>query len=270
MDGGTVYIKNLSAIICKMKNTIFVILLLACFQLGAQEGIPGAYGAGDIRERASNGYLFESQLRNFVIDKSEYSKIALMYWPDNEISLQKVGITVFENNTHVHEVANQFTTYADSVVKYKFESLTQIDFDFFESKPEALEKIFTRRLSAKLKIKEGGKQYLELLNHQGFDGLFILYENDIQDLFTGTNIWLPSKGIFRYLKKDLVYHGIFCLLIDTKTKKQVKRVGYNQISGDYYTGDELADPIDLNNILDDIEKRFENNINEIIKVHKLK
>lgn len=270
MDGGNVYIYNLSAIIFKMKNTIFLILLIACFKLGAQDGIPGAYGGGDIRERAPWGYLFEAQLRNYVIDTTEYSKIALMYWPDNEISLQKVGITVFENQTHIQEATNQFTTYADSVVKYKFESLTQIDFDFFESKPVALEKIFTRRLSAKLKMKEGGKQYLELLNHQGYDGLFILYEHEIQDLFTGTSIWLPSKGMYRYSKKDIVYHGIFCLLIDTKTKKQVKRVGYNQISGDYYTGDELADPIDLNNILDDIEKRFENNINEIIKVHKLK
>ncbi|MEE4257045.1 MAG: hypothetical protein V2I47_08400 [Bacteroidales bacterium] len=253
-----------------MKKSILLILIFACFQLGAQDGIYGAYGAGDVRVRAPQGSIFEAQIRNYRIDNTEFSKIALIYWPDQEIGLQKIGITIFENKTHIQKVTSQFTTFADSLVKNKFESLTQIDFDFIDAEPNALEKIFAiKQFGPKLKIEEGGKKYLELLNNQGYDGLFILYEHDLQDLFTGTNIWLPSKGIFKYLKKNLIYHGLYCLLINTNTKKQVKKVGYQQISGDYYTGNELADPIDLNNVLNDLEIRFENNINEIIEVHKL-
>jgi hypothetical protein len=248
----------------------FFILYFLNFPAHSQGKIEGAYGGGDIRERARNGLIFESQLKNFDFSNTGFSKIALIYWPDNQIGQHKIGTTVFENKTHIQDVSNKFKTFAYSTIKAKFEALTSINFDYIELPPSELEKYFQRKqIGPGLKIYDEGHNYLKKLQSDGYEGVFILYEHDLQDLFTGSNTWLPSKGIFKFYKKELVYHGLYSILIDLENQKRVTNIGYQQISGDYFYGDDPMSITDLNMILEDIEIQFENNIEQIIIVHKL-
>ena len=236
----------------------------------AQEQIRGAYGGGDVRERARNGLIFESQLGNFDFRTSNLSKIALIYWPDGQIGQHKLGLTVFENRTQIQGIQESFNYYADSVVKTKFESSSVAEFHSIQVSPIKLEKYFKRsQIGPGLKINESGSQYLDSLKSVGFDGVFFLYEHELQDLFTGSNTWLPSKGIFKYYRKVLVYHGLYSLLINLGDQKPVRKIGYQQISGDYFEGGDPKEITDLNEIIQYIKIRFKNNIDQIYQIHKL-
>jgi hypothetical protein len=254
-----------------MKNIfLFITLYFLNTQAHSQERIEGAYGGGDIRIRARNGLIFESQLRNFDFSNTGFTKVALLYWPDNQIGQHKIGVTIFENKTKLQDVSNKFNSFARSTTKAKFDLLTNIDFDYIDLQPSVLEQYFKRRqIGPGLKIYEEGRNFLKKLQSKGYDGIFLLYEHDLQDLFTGSNTWLPSKGIFKFYKKELVYHGLYSILIDLENQKKVQNIGYQQISGDYFYGDDPMSIADINLILEDIEMQFENNIEQIIEVHKL-
>lgn len=255
-----------------MKKLILHISIFLVFgsQSFSQDKIRGGYG-GDVRVRAGNGAIFEARVQNFNLPGTGIKNIALIYWPDNEIGSHKIGITVFENKTKIDEIPEFFSFYADSVITSRFESLNETNFKKIDTDVRHLEKYFKiRQIGPGVKISEEGKYFLDELKDEGYDGLFLLYESQLQDLFTASKSWLPSKGIFKFYKKELIYHGIYSLLINLDTKKPEKDIGYQQVSGDYYSGENIRELEDFDPIMDQMKIRFENNINEIIRIHKLK
>jgi len=260
-----------------MKNKILC-LLLVCFsfintyQAYAQERIKGKYG-GDLKIRARNGLIEEAALKNYNFGTVSFKKIAVVYWKDYGVSKSKIGFTIFENITDTQTISDEFYIYADSLIKMKFEAFTGHDFDFLPVSSGDLSRYFkiSKTLSFNpFQITPHGKNYLSELAALGYDGVFLLYEDTMPELFTGSKIWLPSKGLFKFKKKELVYHGLYSKLINCNNYKIVNNIGYLQLSADYYKGENFNSLSNYNNVLEDLKIRFENNINEIIRVHKLK
>jgi hypothetical protein len=254
-------------------KAIFLIVAIITLTINttfSQDKIKGTYG-GDLRTRAGLGLIADSQIEGYDFKKTGLQQIALIYWPDDQIGFQKIGITIFENKANNGTVTEDYKNFAESIVISKFENLNDYSFTKLSIEPIDLEQHFKiKNIGPGLKINESGLIFLAELKSKGFDGVFFLYESQLQDLFTASKAMLPSKGVYKFYKKELVYHGLYSLLINLNSMKVEKGIGYQQISGDYYEGDDIKELQDLTLVLEQVKVRFENNIDEIIRIHKLK
>lgn len=242
--------------------------------VGQDEPIKGRYGGNDIRIRASNGLIEESKLKKYDISKAGLKKIATIYWSDGEFGFQKIGITVFENSQNKEKVDSNLVYLNQKYLEKRLDSLEFYDIIITDC-PNNISEFFKKKpIVSSIKILDKGSTFLKSLKDQGFDGLLILYEDDFQDLITGSREWFPSKGLFKFYKKELVYYGLYTSLIDLNTNKIVKNIGYKQLSADYskLSFNEIRQNTKENNMVltYELHNRFINNINEIFRIHKIK
>ncbi len=253
-----------------MKRFLFIGIIITCsVQALCQKKISGYYG-GDLRVRAGSGLIFENALQDYDFETSELKNIALIYWPDNELGDTKTGLTIFENRSQVSVTMDAFNAYADSVVTASFSNLQKIKFTRIAITPPQLKTYFYRYgLPSPIMATDSGKSFLANLESLGYDGMLLLKEDKMSDLIFGSRTGIPSKGVYSYYKDSIVYHGLHSFLIDTKTKKRVKRIGYLQVSGELFSKATAADQSIQDIILTNLKTRFQNNIDEFIRVHKL-
>ena len=254
-----------------------LILVSICFLSssvsGQDEPLKGAYGFNDMRIRAGSGLIEEGRLRKFNFETSGLTNIAVLYWPEKSFGQQKIGITIFENTDQDYKLDSGLIITNNEVVRQYFEAVQNVKFHMIALPPQ-VSTYFTRKpITSQVKVLDPGTEFLHSLKDQGFDGLFILYEHSFQDLISGSKEWLPSKGLFKYFKKELVYYGLYSTLIDLNSLTIVKNIGYKQLSADYSPirfkeVPSLSDE-QKTKLREELAKRFENNIQEIIRVHKL-
>lgn len=258
-----------------MKLAIYILFAIICTNtvVGQDKPIKGRYGDNDLRIRAGNGLIEESKLKKFDISKSGLKKIATIYWPDGKFGLQKIGITVFENSQKKEKVDSNLVNLNQKYLEKRLNSLKLNDLILTDC-PNNISELFKKKpIVSSIKILDIGHTFLKSLKDQGFDGLLIIYEDDFQDLITGSRGRFPSKGLFKFYKKELVYYGLYSSLIDLKTNKIVKNFGYKQLSADYskLPFNEVRQNTDENKTIltSELHDRFINNINEIFRIHKI-
>lgn len=259
-----------------MKLMIFLLVTIIFTNtvFGQDEPIKGRYGGNDLRVRAGNGLIEESKLKKYDISKSGLKKIATIYWPDGKFGFQQIGITVFENSQKKEIMDSNLVNLNLKYLEKRLDSLELNDLTITDC-PNNISELFKRKpIVSSIKILDMGGTFLKSIKDQGFDGLLIIYEDDFQDLITGSRVRFPSKGIFKYYKKELVYYGLYSSLIDLNTNKIVKNIGYKQLSADYckLPFDEIRQNTEENRIIltSELHNRFINNINEIFRIHKIK
>lgn len=258
-----------------MKKLIFLkmLCLLTVTMFGQDEPIKGIYGSNDVRIRAGNGWIEEGRLNKFDFQKPGLKNIAVLYWSDGNYGFQKLGLTVFGNTSQQEILDSSIMARNKEIVRASFESIEDMSFQLIEQ-PDQLPQYLKRKpANSQVQILDPGQAYLKMLNKLGFDGLFIIYEDKFQDLITGAKGWVPSKGLFKYGKKELVYYGLYSTLIDLNKLQTVKNIGYKQLSADYSQipfaeMDSLSDA-QKELLMEELIQRFDNNIKEILRIHKL-
>jgi len=241
---------------------------------GQDKPIKGRYGNNDLRIRAGNGLIYEGRMKKFDFDKTGLKNIAVIYWPDENLGFQKIGLTIFENARQNELLDSSFISKNTIFLEERLNYIHNIKFSLI-NKPKNILELFQRKpVVSQVKILNLGKPYLDSLKSLSFDGLFIIFEDKFQDLITGGKSWLPSKGIFKFYNKELVYYGVYSTLIDLNKLKSVKNIGYKQLSADYsqipFKEINFMNETQKRILFEELTKRFENNIEEIIRIHKLK
>ncbi|MCB0632692.1 MAG: hypothetical protein R2824_32510 [Saprospiraceae bacterium] len=250
-----------------------MILVLTALTTWSQEALKGAYGPNDLRIRASNGWIEESRLKNMDFTRSGLKNIAVIYWPDSLVDFRKIGVLALENKLKKDSMSLDLLEANQQFIREKFEQVSNVNFTVFDLPGRMSAYFKLNKVGAGMRIQEVGRKYLQAVANEGYDGLFIIFETGMPDLITGSKGALPSKGIFKFYKQEVVHYGLHSTLIDTKTGRFVRKVGYTQFSADYsavpfplkeeLTSEQRAALTDL------LRLRFENNIDEMIRVHKL-
>lgn len=233
--------------------------------------------ANYLKKRVSQGLMEDGRIHRMNFADCKMKKIAVLYWPENTISKYKTGITIFENKQIEDTIDTQFKVFADSIIKQKFEQITTYKFTLIGNNPFIpIEKYFSKKKGFKpFSATEEGKVFLKSLTNEGFDGVLILYEDEIPDGISENyqNI-IPPKGLYKKYGQNYVYHSIYSRVFDLNKGKPLKKIGYLQLSADFRsqkTEKHFKDQKIIDNpvLLNDLKFRFENNIDEIIKVFKL-
>lgn len=258
-----------------MKRLLFtkILLFTALIVASQNDPIKGRYGKNDIRIRAGNGSIEEGRLNKFDFKKSGLSKIAVIYWSDQNYGFQKIGITIFENSKQQAQLDSNMIKKNRDILSKRLDAVSEIKFKLIDT-PSSINSLFKRKpLGSKVKLLNPVNSFLASLKSDGYDGLFIIYEDKFQDLITGVNGWIPSKGILKFSKKKLVYYGLYSTLIDLNTNQTVKNIGYKQLSADYsqipFKKTEALTEEERNILKNELTIRFANNIDEIFRIHKI-